>query len=641
MEKILSPSEVKDILEKCNYSAVYSRKIKTFYKDTYLYLVEKYPTALSFSEIVYLYVNNLQKETDISCKCCGSKNVSYVNIVIGYKNSCSISCGNLLKCKDKDDSLINKRKNQPADPPKCDNSECNNVVKKKKNGVWNIYCSFDCRGKFNSLKSRDKSKQTMMQNHGVEHALQSSIIYKKMQSSNIAKYGVPNVMNLSGSSEKLQNTKIAKYGFVSNFADPVGLQQSVDDVAQRYGCKPGEFTNVSQIPEVHLKKLQTGYMSKDYIMPSGNVVKIQGYENLFLDKSLCYFDEDAHIFGKYIKYGLNSVYLPDVVIGNNVIEVKSDYTFLAEYDKNIAKCIGSVNEGYKFNFAIFEGNGSLQFLSVSKEHFIMREYLLSENIQFEEFKNINGTVFNFYMGNIGIIIINPDFSNEVFLEKDYFVKLYAKHCDMQVITVCDVEITDVVLSSIRSKITKTNTVKIFARNTEVKDVSAGTVMFLTKNHIQGYAPCQIWCGLYVDKELVGLMGFNNFRSGVGKNRGKDAYELVRYATSANIVGGASKLLSYFVKKYNPSLVYSYSDNMISTGKMYESLGFSLEANSKERYRYKIFGEDKISHRYKFRKGALKGKLKIYDDNLSERDLMQLNKYYRVYDAGVKTWTKTF
>ncbi len=52
----------------------------------------------------------------------------------------------------------------------------------------------------------------------------------------------------------------------------------------------------------------------------------------------------------------NKVYFPDIYIpeSNVIIEVKSDYTYEKELDKNIAKSQASVECGYNFQFWIYD-----------------------------------------------------------------------------------------------------------------------------------------------------------------------------------------------------------------------------------------------------------------------------------------------
>lgn len=55
------------------------------------------------------------------------------------------------------------------------------------------------------------------------------------------------------------------------------------------------------------------------------------------------------------------------------------------------------------------------------------------------------------------------------------------------------------------------------------------------------------------------------------------WELLRLCShfKYNIVGGASKIFSYFVQTYKPESIISYCDYSKFSGKVYERLGFNL------------------------------------------------------------------
>ena len=72
------------------------------------------------------------------------------------------------------------------------------------------------------------------------------------------------------------------------------------------------------------------------------------------------------------------------------------------------------------------------------------------------------------------------------------------------------------------------------------------------------------------------------------------WELIRYCTigSFSVVGGASKLLSYF-RKHNSGSIITYADRRWSIGNLYEKLGFTFIGNSEPNYYY-VKNYDRIS-----------------------------------------------
>jgi len=183
--------------------------------------------------------------------------------------------------------------------------------------------------------------------------------------------------------------------------------------------------------------------------------------------------------------------------------------------------------------------------------------------------------------------------------------------------------------------------KIYARKCTIKEIDTGIKNeFLDKYHIQGKDISKIKLGLFYDEILVSVMTFSKPRSCLGnKNSNENSYELSRFATKRkyNVVGGFSKLLSYFKKNYEFSSITTYADLRYSSfeGNLYEVNGFKLSHQSSPNYWYFKNSQSYVKfHRYNFRKNNLKKLFpEIYDDNLSEHEIMLKAKYLRIYDCG--------
>ena len=172
--------------------------------------------------------------------------------------------------------------------------------------------------------------------------------------------------------------------------------------------------------------------------------------------------------------------------------------------------------------------------------------------------------------------------------------------------------------------------RVYARKCIIKEVPFKEAKeFLEKNHLQGTCSSKVNIGLYSGNTLVSLMTFGRPRF----NKLYD-YELLRFCNNLNtsVVGGASKLLSYFIKTYNPKSILSYANLRWSTGNLYEQLGFTLISQSSPNYFY--FNEDFILHsRIEFQKHKLKDKLENYNPDLTESENMYNNGYRKIYDCG--------
>jgi hypothetical protein len=179
--------------------------------------------------------------------------------------------------------------------------------------------------------------------------------------------------------------------------------------------------------------------------------------------------------------------------------------------------------------------------------------------------------------------------------------------------------------------------KIWARKTVIKEVSSKDASnFLTNNHLQGNVFSKYRVGLYLHDELVSLMTFGNYRKNLGRNSKDNCFELLRFCNKnyTTVVGGASKLFNWFIKKYKPYEIISYSDIRWSVGNLYEKLGFKFIKNTKPNYFY-TDGSLKRHNRFKYRKNVL---IKLgYDKSLSEKEITNEIGLYRVYDCGNKLY----
>jgi hypothetical protein len=188
---------------------------------------------------------------------------------------------------------------------------------------------------------------------------------------------------------------------------------------------------------------------------------------------------------------------------------------------------------------------------------------------------------------------------------------------------------DIIKSILLSKIGKCK--RIFARKCEIKQViNEEKSMFLNDNHIQQNDTSSIRLGLYHNNILVSIMTF--VKSRYDK---KYQYELSRYCNilNTNVIGGASKLFSYFVKNHDVNSIVTYSDRRLFTGNLYKQIGMSFVDNTPSGYHYFHKNKGVPIERTHFQKHKLKEKIEKFDINLSEWQNMQINGYDRIWDCG--------
>lgn len=175
--------------------------------------------------------------------------------------------------------------------------------------------------------------------------------------------------------------------------------------------------------------------------------------------------------------------------------------------------------------------------------------------------------------------------------------------------------------------------KIFGRKTTVLHITKHIAeRFFNTHHIQGYASASSYLGLIQKdtNELVAVLAL--------KKEAKNTLNIIRYATSKNVVGGFTKLLKHAELTYKPERFITFSDHCVSDGGLYENNGFTADKELKPDYRYLV--KRKRQHKFGYRLNRFKNDSNLqYEEGLTERELAILNGIPRVWDAGKTRWVK--
>jgi len=124
-----------------------------------------------------------------------------------------------------------------------------------------------------------------------------------------------------------------------------------------------------QCPDVIENNVKSSYYFKEYKMPSGNVIKIQGYENYALDELIKNnIDEKDIITGSknvpeiwYLTGGEKKrrhfvdIFIPSQ---NKCIEVKSTWTFQKQKDIVFLKQTTAKEMGYLYEIWVYDKKGN-------------------------------------------------------------------------------------------------------------------------------------------------------------------------------------------------------------------------------------------------------------------------------------------
>jgi hypothetical protein len=160
-------------------------------------------------------------------------------------------------------------------------------------------------------------------------------------------------------------TNLIKYGNKSPTGNHIIKQKVIQTNLEKYGVP-----HHSQNPIVAENMLNNSYNKKEYIMPSGNILYLQGYEPFMLDYLLMIenIDED-NIFTKRnevpeIWYndinGKKRRHFVDIFIPsqNKCIEVKSTWTFKKQKDTIFLKQNAAKDLEYLYEIWIYDMKGN-------------------------------------------------------------------------------------------------------------------------------------------------------------------------------------------------------------------------------------------------------------------------------------------
>lgn len=172
--------------------------------------------------------------------------------------------------------------------------------------------------------------------------------------------------------------------------------------------------------------------------------------------------------------------------------------------------------------------------------------------------------------------------------------------------------------------------KIYARQLTVKEVSSDIAKaFLNENHLQGWAQSSVNIALIDNDKILGIMTF-------GKPRFTDdyEYELIRlcFKHGISIIGGAEKMFKYFIKKYSPLDIISFSDLSKFGANVYIRLGFKPLKVTEPNYVWCNYYTGEILSRYQTTKQRLIDS-GLGNVNQTEDEIMKGHDYLKIYNSG--------
>lgn len=484
--------------------------------------------------------------------------------------------------------------------------------------IWHFINNVDTKVLCYNCKKELKFKRSLSEGYGKYCSLKCTNScpnhIEKTKETNINKYG-----GVGTSSEFLKNKikegTLKKYGVDNIFKRKDIIEESF---LKKYGVK-----TTSQIEGTKEKRKKTN-------------LKKYGHPHYFLSKE----SKEKSIKSKSDKFIKK---YSDLKIINNVgnnIEIKCEK---CDNIFEIDRAVLSHRHNYKVEICTL-CNPVSKSISYSEKEVVdfLKEFIPEESIETKNRKILNPQEIDIVVPekNIGIEYNGIFWHSSYKMEDNYHLKKYikCKEKGLKLIQIFEdewVNKRDIVKSILKTNFNIFERV-IYGRKCVIKEIDSEMCKnFLNDNHIQGNHNSKIKIGLFYNEELVSVMTFGSLRKSLGMNKIENVYEMVRFCNLKNskVIGGGSKLFKYFLRKYNPIKIISFSDNRFFSGDLYKNLGFTLIKETKPNYFY-IEGRRRVN-RFNYRKDILVSM--GYDRNKTEREITEEIGLYRIYDCGNKKW----
>jgi len=457
------------------------------------------------------------------------------------------------------------------------------------------FCSKKCSSNNEEVKKKsiEAIKKTFDDKYGM-HPMKTVKGINNLKSSVLNKYGVDWISKKNGWFETIKQNNLVKYG--------TEIYTNVEKSKKTRLTRSREYNN-EIIEKTKITKFKNHYEYLNELFEKNKI------------KMLCSFDDyKGYHFDYVYKFECLSCnrYFEDNVYKPNDIFCK--YCNPDRIDTIESKFLKFLQESLPKDVVIKQRDRTVL---IGKE---LDFYIPSKNVAFE----LNGLYWHSENGKG--------------LKKTYHLnKTKACACHgIKLIHIFENELRDkeeIVKSVIKNILgIFTITKKIYARECDIREVSIKEKNeFLNRTHLQGEDKSTVKLGLYKNDILVSLM---TFRRTSRFDKDSD-WELMRFCNDLNtvVIGGASKLFSYFINNYKYKQIVSYSDRRYFNGDIYNTLGFKFTGFTPVNYYYIVNKYKDLRHRMSFQKHKLSKLLKEYNSDLSEWENMKNNGYDRIWDCG--------
>lgn len=443
-----------------------------------------------------------------------------------------------------------------------------------------------------------KRKNTNMERYGVDNPFQLEDFVEKSQATMKERYGTVNVWDIEGVREKYENTMKERYGETSYFKTDEFLEKSRNTNNERYGVD--YYVQSEQFKEKSKRTMKERYGKENYsqIHIDDDILEVLSDESImgdiydeagFVRKMASRLNVDKKTISRRLKsHGIHV----NNVISSSIKENDMCAYIESIYDGKILTSDSSVIAPKHLDVHLPEIGVAFEFngLYWHSSKFKSNDYHQRKSIDCME-KGVQ--LFHIW---------EDDWDNNREIVKK-LIKRAVGVVDEERIWARKCYFTDEVTYA------------------EVRDI-------LENNHIQGTIKNGIRVGLRdkATEELVACCLF--------LDKGDGEFELTRYATTKNVVGGLSKILSHFKKIRECKKIVSFARLDVSHGDLYEKTGFTKVHITAPSLWYFDSSASVRLPRHSFMKHKLPSILDDFDEELTEKENMIKHGLVPIYDAGM-------
>lgn len=469
---------------------------------------------------------------------------------------------------------------------------------------------------FSNIETRKKAKETNLKKWGNEFPQKNELVKKKISNAKAKedyqnhfkkvmqdRYGVDNPSKLPDHSQKVKNTSIKKYG-KSHFSlnEEVILKKTKTNI-EKYGCP---FPTQNEEVKSKIKNSWTKVVEENdekYSM----VNFVENSEELWL----C-LKNGMSLSDISFKFGLERVCLNKVLLSNRFKEkYQKVYVYpKRQKQKEVFDCLVSfglkdvvMDDRLAIGFELDVYSPSKKVAVEFNGSYWHSEAILEPSDARN--KHLNKTKMCSRKGIRLIHIFEKQWENRRFQYESFIKSAFGLNCNFVHARSCDI------------------------------DFSA-QYNFMDSFHIQGKPRgVEYWVNLIFKGDIVGSMSFSTHH-----RQNSSVLELVlsrlAFKSDTTVVGGASRMFSYAKKwaKINGfEKIITWSDEMITEGRVYEKMGFNVE----RQYGPDYFYWDLKSNSYRSKQSQKKSATGCPKEK-TEREWCYENSMYRIWDCGKKRWS---